>query len=91
MNPLLLIGAGGCLLMIDLIETEGVWQIHGLIGLPEQVGTQVLSYPVLGTDDDLPICTHTARQRYWPLDSFRSDTASAACSSAQASRLHLSR
>ena len=55
MNPLLLIGAGGhARSLIDLIETEGVWQIHGLIGLPEQVGTQVLSYPVLGTDDDLP-------------------------------------
>ena len=55
MNPLLLIGAGGhARSLIDLIETEGVWQIHGLIGLPEQVGAQVLSYPVLGTDDDLP-------------------------------------
>ena len=55
MKSLLLIGAGGhARSLIDLIETQGDWHIHGLIGLPEQVGCTVLSYPVLGTDEDLP-------------------------------------
>ena len=55
MNPLLLIGAGGhARSLIDLIETQGDWQIHGLIGLPEQVGCNVLGYPIVGSDDDLP-------------------------------------
>ena len=60
MKPLLLIGAGGhARSLIDLIETQGEWHIHGLIGLPEQVGSTVLSYPVLGTDDDLPTLRST--------------------------------
>ena len=57
MKPLLLIGCGGhARSLIDLIETQGEWHIHGLIGLPEQVGSTVLSYPVIGTDDDLATC-----------------------------------
>ena len=60
MKPLLLVGAGGhARSLIDLIETQGEWHIHGLIGLPEQVGSTVLSYPVLGTDDDLPTLRST--------------------------------
>ena len=60
MKPLLLIGAGGhARSLIDLIETQGEWHIHGLIGLPEQVGSTVLSYPVIGTDDDLPTLRST--------------------------------
>ena len=60
MRPLLLIGAGGhARSLIDLIETQGEWHIQGLIGLPEQVGSTVLSYPVLGTDDDLPTLRST--------------------------------
>jgi sugar O-acyltransferase (sialic acid O-acetyltransferase NeuD family) len=52
--PILLIGAGGhargC---IDVIELEGRFTVHGLLGLKDQVGTKVLDYPVIGTDDDL--------------------------------------
>ena len=54
MKPLLLVGCGGhARSLIDLIETEGQWRIHGLVGLPEQVGATVLGYPVIGTDADL--------------------------------------
>jgi len=54
MKPLLLLGCGGhARSLLDLIETEGQWNIHGLLGLPEQVGTDVLGYPVIGTDADL--------------------------------------
>ena len=55
MNPILIIGAGGhARSLIDLIETQGDWNIHGLIGLPEQMGSKLLSYPVIGSDNDLP-------------------------------------
>ena len=54
MKPLLLLGCGGhARSVIDLIEMEGKWSIHGLIGLPEEIGSDVLGYPVIGTDDDL--------------------------------------
>jgi sugar O-acyltransferase (sialic acid O-acetyltransferase NeuD family) len=54
MKPLLLIGCGGhARSLIDLIESIGQWHIHGLVGLPEQVGSSVLGYPVIGSDGDL--------------------------------------
>lgn len=54
MKPLLLIGCGGhARSLIDLIESTEKWHIHGLVGLPEQVGSSVLSYPVIGSDADL--------------------------------------
>lgn len=54
MKPLLLLGCGGhARSLIDLIEAAGQWRIHGLVGLPDQVGTNVLGYPVIGMDADL--------------------------------------
>lgn len=55
MKPLLLIGCGGhARSLIELIESAAEWQIHGLVGLPQQVGSRVLGYPVICSDDDLP-------------------------------------
>lgn len=54
-EPLLLIGCGGhACSLIDVVETSGRWHILGLVGLPGQVGDEVLGYPVLGSDQDLP-------------------------------------
>jgi len=54
-QPILVIGAGGhARACIDVIEAHGVYGIAGLIGLPEEAGTQVLGFPVLGTDKDIP-------------------------------------
>jgi len=51
---ILLIGAGGhAKSCIDVIERENRFQIIGLVGSPNEVGTRVLGYEVLGTDDDL--------------------------------------
>ena len=54
-NPgLLLIGAGGhAKSCIDVIEQENKFKIIGLVGSPNEVGTHVLGYEVLGTDDVL--------------------------------------
>jgi sugar O-acyltransferase (sialic acid O-acetyltransferase NeuD family) len=62
---LLLIGAGGhCRSCIDVIEQEGRFKIVGIVGKPGEVEsgkseagsgeTDVLGYPIIGTDDDLP-------------------------------------
>ena len=49
---LLLIGAGGhAKACIDVIEQEDKFRIIGLVGSPVEVGTHVLGYEVLGTDD----------------------------------------
>ena len=53
-DPLLLIGCGGhARSLIDVVESSGRWHVLGLVGLPEQVGENVLGYPVLGCDQDL--------------------------------------
>lgn len=54
-TPILLVGAGGhARACIDVIEQEGRFAVAGLVGLPHEVGTRMLGYPVLGTDADLP-------------------------------------
>ena len=54
-NSIILIGAGGhARACIDVIEQEGRFVVAGLVGLPDEVGSSVLGYPVLGTDLDLP-------------------------------------
>ncbi len=54
-ESILLVGAGGhARSCIDVIEKEGRFVVGGLVGLPEEVGSRVLDYPVLGSDSDLP-------------------------------------
>lgn len=54
-KPILLIGAGGhAKACIDVIEQERRFAIAGLVGMPQEVGFQILDYPVLGTEADLP-------------------------------------
>ena len=54
-EPILLIGAGGhARACIDVIEQEGHYLVKGLTGLSREIGSQILDYPVLGTDEDLP-------------------------------------
>jgi sugar O-acyltransferase (sialic acid O-acetyltransferase NeuD family) len=52
---LLLIGAGGhAHACIDVIEQHGVYQVAGLIGMPDEMHDHHLGYAVIGTDADLP-------------------------------------
>lgn len=51
---LVLIGAGGhARACIDIIEDRGGWRIVGLVGLPEELGTEYFGYRVVGTDQNL--------------------------------------
>jgi sugar O-acyltransferase (sialic acid O-acetyltransferase NeuD family) len=55
MKPqIILVGGGGhCMSCIDVVEQEGKFQIAGIVDAKKS-GDQVLGYPVLGGDDDLP-------------------------------------
>ncbi len=51
---LILVGGGGhCKSVIDVAESAG-YTILGILDIAKNVGTKVLSYPVIGTDDLIP-------------------------------------
>lgn len=51
---LILIGGGGhCKSVIEAAESAG-YQILGVLDMPEDVGKEILSTKVIGTDDDIP-------------------------------------
>lgn len=53
-KKILLVGGGGhCKSVIDVIEQEGKYIIAGIIDKKELLGTDVLGYKVIGSDDDL--------------------------------------
>lgn len=53
-TKLILIGGGGhCKVCIDVIEQTGQFEIVGILDLPELVGTSVLDYQVIGTDQNI--------------------------------------
>jgi sugar O-acyltransferase (sialic acid O-acetyltransferase NeuD family) len=53
-EPILLVGAGGhARACIDVIEQEGRFLVGALLGLPSEIGTDVLGYGVVGTDTDI--------------------------------------
>ena len=61
MKKILLIGAGGhCKSCIDVIEQMGDWRIAGIIDRSDSCVSEVLGYPVIGSDEDLPVL----RQQY---------------------------
>ena len=54
-KPLILVGGGGhCKSVIDVAERAG-YTILGVLDKPELVGTSVLDYKVIGTDDDMAL------------------------------------
>jgi sugar O-acyltransferase (sialic acid O-acetyltransferase NeuD family) len=54
MTGIILIGGGGhCKAAIDVIEAEGRFSIAGILEQADAKHTEVLGYPVLGTDGDL--------------------------------------
>jgi sugar O-acyltransferase (sialic acid O-acetyltransferase NeuD family) len=63
MKPIILIGGGGhCLSCIDVIELTGLYQILGILDLPEKLGQKILNYTIIGTDNEieqfLPECSN---------------------------------
>lgn len=54
-SGIILIGAGGhAKSCIDVIESEGRFQIAGIVGLDSEIGSEIFGYRVIGADEDLP-------------------------------------
>lgn len=57
-QPIILIGGGGhCISCIDVIESTGKYEIAGILDVPDKVGSSILGYPVIGTDDKIETFT----------------------------------
>lgn len=53
-SDLILIGGGGhCKSCIDVIEMLDTYNIIGIIDLSENIGNNVLGYPIIGSDKDI--------------------------------------
>ena len=53
-KPLILVGGGGhCKSVIDVAESAG-YTILGVLDMPEDIGKEILSTKVIGTDNDIP-------------------------------------
>lgn len=52
-NILLIGGGGHCRSVIDVIEAENKFKIYGIIDIKENVGNNIFSYNIIGTDEDL--------------------------------------
>ncbi len=54
-EPIILIGGGGhCKSVIDVIKLQGIFEIAGIIDIPEKLNQDVLGYKIIGQDCDLP-------------------------------------
>ena len=54
-SEIIIIGAGGhAKSCIDVIESEGRYQIAGIVGVESEIGSRLFGYQVIGIDDDLP-------------------------------------
>lgn len=54
-KPLVLLGGGGhCKSVIEAAESAG-YNILGVLDMPQDVGKEILSTKIIGTDDDIPI------------------------------------
>lgn len=53
-EKIILVGGGGhCRSCIDVIEAEGLYEIVGIVDVPEKIGEQVLGYPIMASDNQL--------------------------------------
>lgn len=52
---IILVGGGGhCKSCIEVIESEGKYIIMGILDVAQNVGKNILGYPMIGTDDVIP-------------------------------------
>lgn len=53
-EKILLVGGGGhCCSCIDVIEQQGKYEIAGIIDQKDKIGSLLMGYEILGTDDDI--------------------------------------
>lgn len=74
-DAILLIGGGGhCKSVIDVIEQENRFEIAGIIDVEEKVGTEVLGYKVIASDESLEQLFQTYKYALVTLGQIRSNT-----------------
>jgi sugar O-acyltransferase (sialic acid O-acetyltransferase NeuD family) len=72
-DSVLILGAGGhAISCIDVIERQAAYAIVGLVDSHAQAITDVLGYPVLGSDDELPLLIHRASHAFVGVGQIRS-------------------
>lgn len=75
-TDIILIGAGGhCRSMIEAIESAGQFAIKGIVDKPELVGTDIMGYKVIGTDDDLNSIINSFKQFHITIGHIKSNAA----------------
>jgi sugar O-acyltransferase (sialic acid O-acetyltransferase NeuD family) len=52
-NIILIGGGGHCKSVIDVISSTKEFEIAGIVDVKEKIGTKILGFPVIGSDDDL--------------------------------------
>ena len=53
-NQIILLGGGGhCKSCIDVIEAQNKYKIAGIIDVKDKIGSKVLGYQIIGSDEDL--------------------------------------
>ncbi|WP_211276365.1 NeuD/PglB/VioB family sugar acetyltransferase [Francisella halioticida] len=61
-EKIILVGGGGhCHSVIDVIEQENKYRILGIIDIKENIGKNILGYPIIGCDDDLETIFKTCK------------------------------
>ena len=64
-EKIVLIGGGGhCHSVIDIIELENRYEIFGIIDKKENIGSKILGYEVIGSDDDLKTIFKTCKNAH---------------------------
>jgi sugar O-acyltransferase (sialic acid O-acetyltransferase NeuD family) len=54
-KKIILIGGGGhCISCIDVVESTGIYIIHGILDVAEKLNQKLLQYQIIGTDEDIP-------------------------------------
>jgi sugar O-acyltransferase (sialic acid O-acetyltransferase NeuD family) len=73
MTGLLLIGGGGhCCSCIDVIEAEGKYRIRGIVKPSSDETDGIFGYPVVGSDEELPIFLQETSQALVTVGQIRS-------------------
>lgn len=64
-HDIILLGGGGhCKSCIDVIEQQNIYRIIGILDMIDLVGSKILGYEVIGTDNDIPEFIKTIKKYF---------------------------
>jgi sugar O-acyltransferase (sialic acid O-acetyltransferase NeuD family) len=72
-QDIILLGGGGhCKSCIDVIEQNDLYKIVGILDKEDMVGTKILDYEIIGTDNDLPRFVNSVKNYFITVGQIRS-------------------